>query len=98
MNLIVWILDRRNLDKVAIQSSVSMSVYMDTASYVKIPEFAGRIRLFSHLLRSKESLKYVAWALTRGWSILSTHSPSAWGKLAQSNQTGLVLMGVLCSL
>ena len=47
LNLEVWILESRNADRQAIQSSVPMSVHIDMALYVKRLIFAGNIRLAS---------------------------------------------------
>ena len=77
---------------------VSMFVYMDTASYVKMRALGGRDIASRSVLSAREFLKYVACFFTMGWSWMSTHFPSAWGRLAQSEQTGRVEMGVLCSL
>ena len=98
MNLEVVVEADKYLDSLEMQSSVSIFVYIETASKESIEVLAGSFSLHSSDFRVKESLKYVAWAWTSGWRVSSTQRPKACGVLAQSEQTGLVLIGFLWSL
>jgi len=59
--------------------------------------FGGKFIVSSSRFRAYESLKYVFCSFTIGWSWVSNHCPIACGALAQSEQTGRVEIGVLCS-
>ena len=59
--------------------------------------YEGKCILSSSLFKAYESLKYVACSCTIGWSWMSNHLPRVCGTLAQSEQTGRVDTGVLCS-
>ncbi len=90
--------ERKDVNR-SMHCCVLMFVYIETASYVKRHALAGNGSIVSNsCLSSKEFLKYVCCVFTMGWSCLSTHFPTAWGRLAQSEHTGLVEIGVLCNL
>jgi len=74
-----------------------MLVYIEIASYVKRQACGGSVMVSRVFLRSKEFLKYVCWRCTRGCNCLSTHLPTECGRLAQSEHTGRVVIGVLWS-
>ena len=70
---------------------------METASYVKMHAFGGSDMPSRRVFSSRELFRYVGCWRTMGWSCVSTHLPTVCGRLAQSEQTGRVDIGSLCS-